>query len=326
MTRLKQSCGQAYVLTAMFLGLVLIPMTAAVLDVGSWFRADRALQATVDAAALAGAQALPDDKGEATALAVEYGAKNGGGVSAGNVSFEGDDTIVVETTKPAPTFFAKIFDIDSVTVHAKAKARVADIQAAKYVAPIVVNWKHPKLQCDPNPCSGSAPLEYDHFKQTGQDKKGDDDDDGGDDGGGTTNDGAGTFGFINLTGEGGVGSSDLGEWIRNGFTAYMELGTYKTSTGNPFSSTHVKESLEERIGTERDVLLFPVYQTLQGTGDNAEYKIIGWVAYKVTGVDFSGNNEKIFGEFVEVIWEAIQVTSGGSGGANFGVRAIALVE
>ena len=316
MTRLKASCGQAYVMTAMFLGLVLIPMTAAVLDVGSWFRADRALQATVDAAALAGAQALPDDKGEATALAVDYGAKNGGGISAGDVTFEGDDTIVVETTKPTPTFFAKIFNIDSVTVHAKAKARTAGIASAKYVAPIVVNWKHPKLQCNPNPCSGGTLLEYDHFKDTGKGKGNDPN---------KTNDGAGTFGFINISGEQGVGTSELGDWIRNGFTGYMELGQYQTSTGNPFSSTHVKDSLEERIGTERDVLLFPVYETLQGTGDNAEYKIIGWVAFKVTGVDFTGNQEKIFGEFVEVIWEGIQVTAGGSG-AGIGVRAIALVE
>jgi hypothetical protein len=320
MTRLKQSGGQAYVMTAMFMGLVLIPMTAAVLDVGSWFRADRALQATVDAAALAGAQALPDDPGAATALAVEYGNKNGGGITAGNVSFEGGDTIVVDATRPAPGFFAKIFGIDTVTVHAKAKARTAGISAAQYVAPIVVNWKHPKLQCGDEPCAGDAVLEYQHLKT--DNGKGNDDDD--DDDGGPTNDGAGSFGFINLTGENGVGSSDLGEWIANGFTGYMELGTYLTSTGNPFSSSHVKDSLEERIGSDRDVLLFPIYQTLQGTGDNAEYEIIGWVAFRITSMDLAGNNEKLFGEFVEVIWEGIQVQSGG--GSGIGVRAIALVE
>ena len=59
MTRHKQSSGQAYVITILFLA-VLLAMAAAVLDIGSWYRADRSLQATVDAAALAGAQALPD--------------------------------------------------------------------------------------------------------------------------------------------------------------------------------------------------------------------------------------------------------------------------
>ena len=123
MSRLRQSCGQAYVISILFLSFVLVGMTAAVLDVGSWFRADRALQATVDAAALAGAQALPDDPGAATALAVEYGNKNGGSISAGNVKFAskfvGNDTIMVEATRPAPGFFARMFGIDTVTVHAK---------------------------------------------------------------------------------------------------------------------------------------------------------------------------------------------------------------
>lgn len=318
MTRLRQSCGQAYVITVLFLSFVLVGMTAAVLDVGSWFRADRALQATVDAAALAGAQALPDDPGAAMALAVEYGDKNGGGVGGGNVEFSskfvGSDTITVEATRPAPGFFAKIFGVDTVTVHAKATARTAGISAARYVAPIVVNWKHPQLQCTPPPCTEDAPLNYDHFKDNGQGKGNDPD---------ATNDGAGTFGFINLTGEGGVGTSELGGWIKNGFDKYMPLGQYQTSTGNPFSSSHVKDSLEDKIA-EGEVLLFPVYQTLQGTGDNAEYKIIGWVGYAITGIDFTGNNEKIFGHFTEVIWEGIQVESGG--GDEFGVRAVALVE
>ncbi|MGZ8697874.1 MAG: pilus assembly protein TadG-related protein [Gaiellaceae bacterium] len=50
--------GQSLVFTLLFLG-VLVGMAAAVLDVGSWYRADRKLQANADAAALAGAHVLP---------------------------------------------------------------------------------------------------------------------------------------------------------------------------------------------------------------------------------------------------------------------------
>ena len=50
--------GQATVLTLVFL-VVLLGMAALVLDIGSWYRADRATQSAADAAALAGAQALP---------------------------------------------------------------------------------------------------------------------------------------------------------------------------------------------------------------------------------------------------------------------------
>ena len=70
--------GQATVLTLVFL-VVLLGMAALVLDIGSWYRADRATQNTADAAALAGAQALPSDPGNANTLALQYVTKNGGG-------------------------------------------------------------------------------------------------------------------------------------------------------------------------------------------------------------------------------------------------------
>ena len=68
MSSRRHDCGQAAVVTVLFL-VVLLGMAAAVLDVGSWYREDRKLQATMDAAALAAAQALPDDPGAADALA-----------------------------------------------------------------------------------------------------------------------------------------------------------------------------------------------------------------------------------------------------------------
>ena len=98
MTRHKSNCGQAYVLTILFL-VVLLGMAAAVVDVGSWYRAHRALQATVDAAALAGAQKLPESTGQAGALASQYAAKNGGGSMqiAFSTQVYANDTITVTT-------------------------------------------------------------------------------------------------------------------------------------------------------------------------------------------------------------------------------------
>jgi hypothetical protein len=320
MTRHKSSCGQAYVLTILFLA-VLLAMAAAVLDVGSWYRAQRSLQATVDAAALAGAQALPQDPAAANGLAAEYADKNGGGdmdVSFSNTLFP-SDTITVEGTRPAPGFFAKVFGIDTITVRATAKARAGFPAAAKWVAPIVVHIDHPMLQpCGGEPpCSNPTTLEYDNLNNPGG--KG-----GGGKGKDDGNDGAGSFGFINLTGEGGVGSSELGDWILNGLNEYMPLGKYKTSTGNPFSSNNIKGALEKRLG-ENPVLLFPIYKTLAGTGDNAEYQIIGWVAFHITGMNLAGNNEKIRGYFQEVIWDGILVENG-SGSMVTGVKAVELVE
>jgi Putative Flp pilus-assembly TadE/G-like len=317
MSKNERQSGQATVITVIFM-TVLIAMAAAVLDIGSWYRADRALQATVDAAALAGAQALPGAPGQAQALALEYANKNGGDVEVTEISISTkavtNDTITVDAKAPAPGFFSRIFGIDSVTVGARAVARAGGLNAAKYVAPIVVHEKHPMLVCG-TACFNSGnqfELTYDHLKN-GNGK-------GPDDG----PDGSGSFGFINLTGEGGVGSSDLGDWIQGGLDQYMPLGNYSTSTGNPFSSDNIKGALENRLSND-PVLLFPIYQTLLGTGDNAQYKIVGWVAFNITGMDLTGNNEKIKGWFKEVIWDGI-LTESGTGSLGTGVKAVELVE
>jgi hypothetical protein len=328
MSKNERQRGQATVITVLFM-TVLIAMAAAVLDIGSWYRADRALQSTVDAAALAGAQALPENPVQAELLALEYAEKNGGNVDVTEISITsttfGPDTITVDAEAPAPGFFSRIFGIESVTVGARAKARAGGVSQAKYVAPIVVHEKHPKLLCGVA-CFNSAnefELAYQHLKNG---KGNDDDDDGGSGGGGGDDgpDGSGTFGFINLTGEGGVGSSELGDWILNGLNQYMPLGNYNTSTGNPFSSNNIKGALEKRLG-DNPTLLFPIYKTLQGTGDNAEYVIVGWVAFHITGMNLAGNNEKIRGWFEQVIWDGI-LTESGAGSLLTGVKAVELVE
>jgi len=305
MTTYRQNRGQAYVISILFLA-VLLAMAAAVLDIGSWYRADRSLQATVDAAALAGAQALPGSTGNASALATQYANKNGGGTM--NVSFKSkviaNDTITVSGSRPAPGFFSKMLGVNSVTVHATATARVGGLSAAKWVVPIVVDEKHPKLQCNPNPCSGSTELNYLHLKNNG------------------SPDGSGNFGFINLTG-GSSGTSDLGNLIENGWDQYMDLGNYDAITGNMFSSTNIGDLLNARIG---DVLLFPIYRKIAGTGTNAHYEIVGWAAFRLSGLDLQGNNEKLFGEFVGVTWEGIQAEHASDAGVDFGVKNVSLVD
>jgi len=91
--------GQATVLTLVFL-VVLLGMAALVLDIGSWYRADRATQSTADAAALAGAQALPSSPTNANTLSLQYVTKNGGG-------------------SPSVTFSTKYLTNDTVKVNVK---------------------------------------------------------------------------------------------------------------------------------------------------------------------------------------------------------------
>jgi hypothetical protein len=307
MTKLRSQSGQATVLTVLFL-VVLVGITGAVLDVGAWFRGDRDLQADSDAAALAGAQFLPEDPAAATAAAVQYGDKNGGGVDTGDVSITSKtlpgDTIVVDTERNVDGVFTGLFGIESVEVHGHAAARAGNPSSALWVAPIVVNEKHPMLTCSPRPCFGqSTMLEYHHLKANGP----------------SGPDGPGSFGFINLIGNENPGTSDLRDQILRGFDKYMDVGTYNARTGNPFSA--IKDALDARMGEE---MLFPVYRKLTGTGSNAKYDIIGWVGFVITSMNLSGNNEKFYGYFTRVIWEGIMSEDPTT--PDFGVRIVALVE
>lgn len=322
MTNFRSERGQTMALSVLFL-FVLVGCAALVLDVGSWYRADRAAQTTADAAALAAAQALPDDPGQAMGLAISYGDKNGGNVEAADVKFSGkwtsNDTVHVTVERETDGFFAKLFGMAKVTVKAKAAARVGSPAQALWVAPIVVNVQHPMLNnCLPDPCTGPVELTYHHLKESGGGKKDDEDEED------AGNDGAGSFGFINLTQDGSnPGTSDLGEWIRHGFDKYMDRGDYAARTGNPFSSSHVADSLADKMQAGEE-MLFPIYEKLTGTGSGAEYKIIGWVGFKLTKLDLAGNNEKLFGNFTRVVWGGIQ---GATGSTNSpGVRVVELVE
>jgi Flp pilus assembly protein TadG len=298
--------GQAFVITVLMI-TALLGLTALVLDVGSWFRAQRSLQATADAAALAGAQELPDNPGNASSLANDYAARNTSGLQGVTIdlsqSYVPNDTIKVHVSKPAEGFFSKVFGIDSVDEGAAATARTAGMKSALYVAPIVVNQSHPMLTGCNGPCFGSQYQTTIPVSQTGA---------------------PGAFGLVNLDPQSGgtSGASTLANWIENGFDKYLDIGSYASDPGVKFNSNTIQDAMTTRIGTE---MLFPVYDTLTGTGSNAQYHIIGWVGFFITGVDAHGNNGNVSGYFTRVIWTGIQASSAGGGGPNLGARAVQLV-
>jgi Putative Flp pilus-assembly TadE/G-like len=294
-TRLRNERGQVMAFVLIIL-LAILGMAAAVLDVGSWYRADRQLQTTVDAAALAAAQALPSDTASAQALAQQYADKNGGGLDT--VSFTttvvANDTVKVTGSKPAPGFFSQVFGIDSVTVGATATARVGALATARGSSPIAVHVDHPDLQCDPAPCS-EDPTVLDLDKV-----------------------GAGAFHLINLDGVSGGGTEALADWIQYGYDGEMSQDFF-SETGNKLNSGPVRQALDAVIGQE---LLFPVYDVTQGSGTNLEYNVIGWAGFVITGYDVSKNQNLIFGHFTEVVWDGSFPTT--PGGNNFGAWAVSL--
>jgi hypothetical protein len=296
------------VLTLVFL-TVLLGMAAFVLDVGAWYRADRAAQSEADAAALAGAQALPTDTGQATNLALDYANRNGGGVSGSDISFSNsqgpNDAITVRVHRSVPGFFSRIVGLAGVTVGAHATARTELLGTARYVAPITVRNTHPKLSgtC---PCYGQGNITTLTLGPTGA---------------------PGAFALLNLDqSKGGTGPSILADWMLKGYDQDLPLGGYYSDPGAKFNSSQIQNALRQRIGTE---LLFPVYDTLTGTGSNATYHIIGWVAFHLLSFDARGNNGTLTGYFTNVIWSGLQAVPGGSGGGNppnYGAYAVQLID
>jgi hypothetical protein len=294
--------GQAAVLTAIAL-TVLLGMTAIVIDVGSWFRQQRQLQTAADASALAGAQALPFDVPQATSWAQDYAGRNGGNGTNGITilsSHGPNDTMSVKATKSAPGFFAKIFGIDSVKVSASAKARAEAPVQALHVVPMVVSEQHPLLAGAGCPCFGQQTTLP--FGKEGA---------------------PGAFGMLNLAGGNGtVGTSEEAQWITTGFDKYLPLGLYRSDPGAKFASSQIRSALDARIG---DVLLFPVFRTLSGNGQNAQYDIIGWVGFHLTSYVQHGNEATLTGYFTRFIAEGIQ-SSTGTSQPKFGVTSIQLID
>ena len=117
--------------------VALIGMAGLAIDVGYAYYSQRTLQASADAAALAGATALPNP-GAAAAVASSYGGSDGAKNARSNVPGVSTsvttkcvslaprcmpaNAIVVSQTANVPTIFARVLGIDSFAVHARATA------------------------------------------------------------------------------------------------------------------------------------------------------------------------------------------------------------
>ena len=303
--------GQAIVLTTFAL-VMIFGMSALVLDVGHWFRDKRRLQGTADAAALAGAQQLPDDPIGAKNQALNYANQNGVDVAGADIIISStaapNDTISVKAKRTDPGIFSSVLGIGSANIDAHAKARVGPPQDALHVAPMVVYCGHSLIQN----CNNDHTPQFNVQTQMDYDPMG----------------APGAFGMLNLDGESGtVGSSNEAAWILDGFDKYLPIGKYKSDPGAKFSSSNIQSALDDRMHT---ILLFPVFKTLDGTGQNAQYDIIGWIGFYLTGYDIHGNGATLHGYFTQYIAKGILSRhSPGSGGVPssfFGVKSIQLIE
>jgi Flp pilus assembly protein TadG len=301
MRRIKDDRGSAIVFTVLSL-TALLAVAALAVDVGSWYRADRKLQAKVDAAALAGVQELPYDPGKATSVALNYAQLNGAGPNPTVAITGANDTIKVTGAEQAPGIFSKLVGIDSVTVHAEASAKASGLSQARLVAPLGVSDTHPMLQCvktkPPASCYGPTTIVESKLSTV-----------------------PGSFGWLSLDGSN-AGASSLEDWIKNGYPNPLGVNKWYDAATGAKSSTC--EALNLVKGKD---LLFPVYATdsahaPNGNGQSGKYYIIGWVVFQVTGASSDGNKCTVAGTFKGITWVGLE----GPVSQSFGVRIVRLTQ
>jgi hypothetical protein len=303
LTRSRRESGQAIVFVV-FMLTVLLGMAALVIDVGSWYQADRRLQTAADAAALAGAQELPTDQASAETVALDYAQENYSGIPAPTVTFPNTYTIDVAATAETPGFFASVVNaaFDVVTVRAEAQAQVSAPVELKNVAPIAVYKDEACIVSDPSCFGQPVTLAFNEDAEFDPTKS--------------------KFGLLDLDRDGDAGAGDMKDWLENGYSDYLPVNTdYPAANGE---KNGIKQELEDAADEQR-VLLFPVYDSANAS---TGYHVIGWAAFVIDEVvKWTGHEHEFTGHFVTFI--ATDLAAGGpisDPDLDFGVHVITLTH
>jgi Flp pilus assembly protein TadG len=301
--RLRDESGQVLVFVAVIL-VGIVGMAALVVDVGSWYHAQRKLQTAADAAALAGAQHLPTELSTARSVALDFAQKNYAGIPAPAVTFPDAGTIDVAARAETPGIFAPVLNaaFDVITVHANAQARVFAPSQLKDVAPIAVHTSMACIVTDPG-CYGQSKTltlvedsEYDPTKSK--------------------------FGLLDLDRGGSVGAGEMKDWLENGYSDYLPVDTYYPPANG--EKNGIKKQLEDAADEQR-MLLFPVYDTATSSRG---YHVVGWAAFVIDDVvRWAGSTHELKGHFVTFL--ATDLAAGNpitDPSQDFGVHVITLTK
>ncbi|HOV79618.1 MAG TPA: pilus assembly protein TadG-related protein [Bacillota bacterium] len=289
---LNEQKGFALILTTAGM-LALLGFAALVTDIGMLALNKYELSNAVDAAALAGAQELPNNVSLAKSVAIDYALKNGCLVDEPVVSAhngKNNSKITVTASKEVNYIFAKFLGISSGTVSASAAARLAGLTSHKGAVPLAV----PDQNFDYN-------TKY-ILKQGANSEN-------------PSPLGPGTYGALSLSG---TGASNYEYDLKYGFEGNLHVGQeIDTETGNMSNPT--KRAIEYRIsqcnhyppcspasydpGCSR-ILVVPVYEpALNINGQIKRVKIIGFASFFVDHVAGQGNENYIEGYFLKMVAE-----------------------
>lgn len=324
---------------AVIIGICLVALmiaTALAVDVGSLFEDRRMLYTVADSAALAGAQELPENPGEAINKATEYANNNySEEIESINVEISStlatNDTITVTVFNPdSPLYFARVMNMESTPVGATATAIVASPRGVNNLVPWGasipegVDWEDWLSYGDPKTLKFGA---GDSFE--------------------------GNFYALNLSDDPvhGGGASEYLDYIRNGYPGTLEVGDeIWTRTGNIVKTVDATKDragpvegwleiedlaytvINPETGEEEWVLnkasgqfvVVPVIYELEDPTGQELVEILAFAPFILTEIKGSGGHSEIVGQFID---QALIITTGGidAVGAS-GLRVIRLIK
>jgi len=303
--RILRDAGQAVVFVVVGLA-ALVGIASLVIDGGSWLRTHRQVQTAADAAALAGAQDIPNQTG-ARATAIDYAGRNFSGIAAPTVTFPSAGEIDVVASKPVSGLLMPAL---KASARAHARAQVSVPLTLKNVAPVALQSTEACFITDPACFNTRVTIDFDY-----------------------SNIAPGMYGLINVEcysdtssycGSGGLGGRDLKDVVTNGWPNPLPANKwYGVKTGNTVGP--VDQGLRDAANLGK-TLLFPIWDTASAA--DKTFHIIGWAAFVIdsNGVDWGSQNKKLTGHFVTFI--ATDVAGGGTidGATDFGVHVITLTQ
>lgn len=263
----KNEHGNALVLaTAAF--AVIIVLLGLVIDGGHLYMTKSHLQKTANAAALSGAQEIPNENAAVQKVVTEVLASHDENSSLLNSNLNGSQ-LHVEVGRDVPLFFASLFGQDSLPVSAEAKAGIEPLAEGIGAVPLGIDESTPLIYGE----------QYELKVDSGDSE-------------------AGNFGVLALEGP---GAKNYGESLKNGFQESLSIGDIiPTQTGNIAGAT--RTGVNHRIDTcpypdgdyqQRDcprVMLVIVYEPYEkSTNQLRSIKVTGFAYFYVT--ERMGNND-----------------------------------
>lgn len=303
--KFRSEKGSSLVIFALSLS-ALAGSLALVTDAGLLYYNKVKLTNAVDAAALAGAQALPARPNQARSIAYSLAASNG--VPAGSLDVDittGHQGIRVRATREVPHTLARLLGFNSTVIDSSCEAQVANLSAVTGIAPLSIEDQELHFGEDYvlKYGAGSSP-------------------------GGSYH--SGWFGALRL---GGNGASVYKNNLINGYQHEVAIGDIlEIEDGNMSGSTSA--GIAERInqcthspactfdsykkGCPR-VVIVPVIRPF----DSKSVQVAGFAAFFIEYVAGQGNENYVWGKFIKMQMPG-DLTSNPD--ADFGVHGIRLIR